>query len=467
MPRPALTGTSLVDCDYTHGCINCKNCYLAFWCYFSQDSQYDFALLLSRNTYDSYTTDNSDHAYETMHSNRLYRVRFGCFSDECLDSAFIYNCIGCNDCFGCVNLRKQKYRLWNEQLSKPEYLKQMEYWDLGSYQRLEEAKAKFRSLYLSMPHKYAHALNSNNVSGDIIRDTKDCQTCFSALDGVQNCKYLYFGGLGLKDSYDVTAGGNMSELMYETIMTFQAQKAFFSSGGSNLRNAEYSDWVGNSSDVFGCVSLKNKKHCILNKQYTKDEYQALVPKIKQQMHAMPYVDKLGRKYAYGDFFPAELSAYSYNETQAFTWYPKTKEEVIRDGLKWRDLPEHDTQITIPPEDLPDHIRNVEDSILQETIGCLHGGTCNEQCTKGFRLTSAELAFYRDMKIALPRLCPNCRHYQRFSWRNGFHLWDRNCMCGHEDHFHTEQPCPNKFSTTFSPEKPEIIYCDQCFKAEFL
>src|SRR3989344_3047542 len=116
------------------------------------------------------------------------------FADDCLDSSFLFDCVGCSDCFGCVNLRKQKYCLFNEKFSKEEYAKQIEYWDLGSYKRLEEAKEKFRLLYLSIPHRYAHVINSQNATGDIIRDTKNCQTCFSALDGVQDCKYLYFGG---------------------------------------------------------------------------------------------------------------------------------------------------------------------------------------------------------------------------------------------------------------------------------
>src|SRR3989344_7476418 len=165
VPRPALTGVNIVNSDFSHACRSCKNCYNIFWSYFSENSQNCFALLLSRNTYDSFTTDNSDHAYETLHCNRLYKVRFGYFADDCLDSSFLFDCVGCSDCFGCVNLRKQKYCLFNEKFSKEEYAKQIEYWDLGSYKRLEEAKEKFRLLYLSIPHRYAHVINSQNVTG--------------------------------------------------------------------------------------------------------------------------------------------------------------------------------------------------------------------------------------------------------------------------------------------------------------
>lgn len=474
VPRPALTGTNIVNSPFSHACQSVKSCYWTFWSYFSENSQYCYALLLSRNTLDGYVVDNSDHAYESLHSNRLYKVRFGYFADDCLDSSFLFDCVGCSDCFGCVNIRKQKYCLWNKQLSKEEYQKEMQYWDLGSFERLTEAKNRFKELYLAIPHRHAHIVNSYDVTGDIIRDTKNCKTCFSALDGVENCKYLFFGGLNLKDSYDVSGGGDTSEILYEIFgVTGNAQRCFFSAGGSNSRDTLYSDWAENSSDLFGCIGLRNKKYCLLNKQYSKEEYKRLIPKVRQHMDDMPYIDKKQRVYKFGEFFPIEISAYAYNEAFGFLWYPKTKTEVLEEGWGWREPQERTYQITLPPERIPDHIRDVPDSILQETIGCLHGGKCSEQCSTAFRLTVEELLFYRTMNVAVPRLCPNCRYVERLSWRNGYDLFKRKCGCPSDSyknttpHFHGGNHCPNEFETTYAPEKPGIIYCAQCYKAEFL
>ena len=482
VPRPALTGSSLVNSDYSHASPNCKNCYFVFWSYSSENSQYSYGLLFSKDTFDSYTVDNSDRVYEALHGNRLYQTRFAYFSEDCLDSSFLFDCAGLSDCFGCVNLRKKKHCLFNKQLSKEQYVKELATWDLGSYTRLQEAKEKFRALYLSMPHRFAHVINGSNVTGDIIRDTKDCKTCFSTLDGVQNCKYLYFAGLNLKDSYDVSLSGDLCELMYETVASGRMSRAFFGAGGEYSKNIEYTDWASNSSDLFGCVALKHKRYCIFNKQYNKEEYETLVAQIKKHMDEMPYVDARGRQYGYGEFFPAELSAYAYNESQAFTWYPKTKEEVLREGLRWQDPPARDYKVTKKPEELPDHIKDVDDSILGETIGCMHAAPpasgCNEQCAGAFRLTPVELSFYRTMHLALPRLCPNCRHGGRLKWRNGYQMWHRRCMCGKQTayanttkHSHDNPPtggsCSNEFETTFSPEKPEIVYCKECYQSELL
>ena len=345
----------------------------------------------------------------------------------------------------------------------------MKEWDLGSYQKIQEAKERFRALYFAVPHRFAHVINSQEVSGDIIRDAKGCKNCFVVLDGVQNCKYFYGGGLNIKDSMDISGGGDTAELLYEVFgVTGQASRCFFSVGGGNCRDTWYSDWADNSSDVFGCVSLRNKRYCILNKQYSREGYEALVPKIRQHMDEMPYVDKKGRVYKFGEFFPTELSAYAYNETFAFSWYPKvlTRGEVLAEGWRWQDPPARSYGVTMKAEDLPDHIRDADDSILKETIGCMHAGSCNELCTTAFRISPEELAFYRAMNVALPRLCPNCRHVERLKWRNAFHLRERKCMCARTGHFHEGAPCPNKFETTFSPDQPEVVYCDQCYKAEF-
>ena len=82
VPRPALTGQNLVNSDFTHGCIGVKNCYYLFWSYFSENSGNCYGLLLSKNAYDCYVADNSDNGYELLHCNRMYKVRFGYFSER-------------------------------------------------------------------------------------------------------------------------------------------------------------------------------------------------------------------------------------------------------------------------------------------------------------------------------------------------------------------------------------------------
>ena len=210
------------------------------------------------------------------------------------------------------------------------------------------------------------------------------------------------------------------------------------------------------NNMFGCVGMTRKQYSILNKEYSKQEYEELVPKIIKHMSDMPYVDKKGRTYVYGDFFPTEIAQFDYNETSAQEFFPLTKEEAEEKGFSWKEDKERNYKVTSKPEDLPDDIKDVSESITGEVIGCEHEGKCKEQCTSAFRIIEPEFNFYKSHNLPLPRLCPTCRHYQRVRHRNPPKYWHRKCM---------REGCQNEFETSYSPERPEIVYCEKCYQQE--
>ena len=82
------------------------------------------------------------------------------------------------------------------------------------------------------------------------------------------------------------------------------------------------------SYCFGCVGLYKASYCIFNKQYEKDEWYAKVDEIFQQME---------RDGILGDFFPASMNPFYFNDTMAYLIDPSfTKEEVEAKGFLWRD-----------------------------------------------------------------------------------------------------------------------------------
>jgi hypothetical protein len=239
---------------------------------------------------------------------------------------------------------------------------------------------------------------------------------------------------------------------------------------------EYCDSCEVSSNLFGCVSLYHNDYCILNKKYSEKEYFELKEKIKEHMKNMPYRDKKGRVYSYGEFFPAELSPYDYNETLALSYYPLEKEEVLKQGYSWKDPEQKEYNITIDSKHLPDNIKNVDDSIFDAVIGCAHNGKCNDQCTTAFIITNGEFQLYKKLNLPLPRLCHNCRFYERLKLENPKKLWSRTCQCAGKEsknglykntaeHIHGEKSCGNEFETSYAPDRPEIIYCERCYKQE--
>lgn len=478
VPMVPLHNKNAVNSDYCNHCEDMKNCYLSFASIWNENTSYSSQAIHCKDSLDLLNADKSELAYDSISCEGCYQVVFSKNVVACTNSAFLRDCSGCSHCFGCVNLRNKSYYIFNQPYSKEAYEEKIKEFNLGSYENVQKLKQQFADFEKHFPRKFANLVNSPNSTGDVLYDVKNCISCFHIISNVENCKYVVNGGYNMKDS-ELGYGVGVGELMYEVVDTgIGASKMFAAVVGRSGSNTAYTFNCHNASNIFGCVSLRNKDYCILNKQYSKEEYETLREKIVQHMSDMPYRDKQGRLYPYGEFFPAEIAPFAYNETIVQEYYPLTKIEAENQGFGWQDSVEKNYSATCEPEKLPDHIENVTDAILQETIRCAHRGTCNEQCAAAFRIIPQELEFYKKLNIPLPRLCPNCRHYQRLKDRNPLRLWKRKCMCqgtaseggtyqNDTEHFHGTSRCPNEFETPYAPDRPEIVYCEACYQSEVI
>ena len=453
IPNINLWGLDNINSDYANYTGYSKNIYLSNAVH-SEDIIYSRLVEKCKNLIDCYYVFNSEFCYENFITRKIYNSHFLNNSSDCFDSYFLFDCRNCSNCFMCSNLRNKKFHIRNKEYSKEEYIKELESYKLGSYKNLESYKSEFNNLTKKGIHKFANIINSINVIGDNIVNSKNAKNCFMVEgENIKHC-WRMFGKI--KDSYDIS-GGLGNELVYESSLA--ADGGYLTKFFSHCKGNKNSDLIHlcvNSSNLFGCVSLNSKQYCILNKQYTKEEYEELVPKIIQHMNDMPYIDSKGRIYKYGEFFPSELSPFCYNETIAQEYFPLTKEQALEQGYKWKDKEERNYKIYIKNEDIPDDIKDINDDIIGKVIECGHKGTCNQQCTEAFKIIPEELQFYQRMNLPIPRLCPNCRHYERLSKRNPLKLWHRKCM---------NKGCNNEFETSYSPDRPEIIYCERCYKKE--
>ena len=468
---------TMVNSDFCCICSYLKNCYLVVNSDYDEDCMYSSYLERSKTCLDLTMSDTCERCYDGRNLFKDYNV---CFSENINDSMNVFfskNLIGCSDCFGCVNLRKKKYHIFNQPYSKQEYLAKISELDPGSYRNVVKIKQETEKLFLNYPRKYMEGLENLRVSGDYLFQCKDTVASYEVAGG-ENSKYCQFLIIAsTKDSYDFTMWGGNAERMYECMGAGggQTDVRFAFECWTPAHHLDYCmEIAGSSNNMFGCYAAMNKSYCILNKQYTKEEYEKLVPKIIQHMQDMPYADSAGHTYRYGEFFPPEMSSFRYNETLAQEYFPLTKEAAQKTGWTWRESEDKKYPVTMPHDALPDHIRDVTDDILKEIIGCAHKAECHEKCSGAFRITPAELAFYREMNLALPRLCPNCRHYTRIKSKSPIKLWSRVCACAGEDsknyrnvatHFHGAESCPNAFQTSYAPDRKEIIYCESCYQAE--
>ena len=484
VPKLSLVNVNPVNSEYIHDAINNKNSYLIFFCDYNENVMYSTVAFRNQDSADCYMLQDSNNCYENFYCNKNSKVSWGFYSKECYDCQFIYNCRNCSDCIGCINLRNKKYHIFNKPYSPEEYKKKLSELNLGDYESLQNFKnewLKFSSLFIK---RFANIEKSYSVSGNNIQNSSKCINCFDIFSnieyprGSENSKFLFLFGWNTKESYDSFVGGYNNSLIYDSFNMAKVANIKFSSWlFDGIYDVSYSDHCfSKCSSLFGCISLRNKQYCILNKQYTKEEYEKLVPKIIEHMNNMPYIDKKGRIYKYGEFFPPELSPFAYNETIAQEYFPLTKEQAIEKGYSWKDPEQRNINIDIKSEDIPDYIKDADDSIIGQVIECQHKGECNEQCTEAFKIIQPEFKFYKKMNLPLPRLCPNCRHYQRLKQRNPLKLWYRKCQCAGEKsenriyqntikHFHENQHCPNEFETTYSPDRHEIVYCEKCYQSE--
>jgi hypothetical protein len=401
VPLANVGNTNCTNSQYCNHSVDCKNCYLAHASYLSEDTYYSTGASGLKNCVDIYKIQKSEQCYEDVMSGTLYNTHFSYDSDDSINSFFIKTCVNCTDCICCVNLHNKKYCIFNEQCTKEEYLQKKQEIDFGSYKILSQFKKQYKEFILKFPHRYAMIIKSINSTGDAIMNSKNIKSCFDAYGNVEDSKYLSHG-FGQKDSYDMYGYG-IASLMYEGIDSgIKASNVYFSCITHGCMNTYYTYMCYNGKNLFGCIGIRKGEYCILNKKYTKEEYYELLPKIIKHMSEMPYVDKNGCVYKYGEFFPSELSPFTYNETIAQEYFPKNIDEIIERGYIYRKPVDRNYKITIKSEDLPDNIKDVNDSILEEIIACPNNGSEVTLCTEAYKIVKDELEFLRNHNIALPR-----------------------------------------------------------------
>ena len=458
VPSSNQTCWDMTNSEYCTGANNLKNCYLVFVSTYSEDCMYSAEINRTKNSLDVTRIESSEFCYQSFALTKCYRTLFSSHCENCMDVWFSRDLVGCNYCFGCTNLRNKQYCIFNEKYSKEDYEKIINSFNLGSHQSIEEFKGKTKDIIDKSVRKYIEGRYNLNVSGEYINNSKNVFCSYYVIQG-EDSKYIQcFFTPGFKDCYDCTLWGENSELCYECSSLGQScyNNKFNYRCSRGSHDCEYSYSCYNCSYCFGCSGLRNKQYCVLNKPYDKEEYFKMVEKIKKHMDEMPYTDSKGNIYKYGEFFPNELSPFSYNESLAQDYFPLNKEETFNKGYRWKEREEKNYQIDIGIVDVPDNIKEVDESIANKVIECEHKDKCNHQCTKAFKIVSEELQFYKRMNIPLPRLCPNCRHCERLIDRNSIKLYHRKCM---------KEGCTNEFETSYAPERPEIIYCERCYQQE--
>ncbi len=435
VPHRCLITVTNENSPYTTGTGFCKNCHLINSSEYCEDCYYGKLLQRCRDCVDSDYLYDSERSYQCFNCRKCYHCVYVSYSQNCSDCWFSENLTGCKNCFLCTNLSNKQYHFMNQPLPKAEYEKRIREFK-GSHQNFEKARAILQRLRTERIHLYATITNSENCTGDFIQNSKNCLDCYDVNDS-EDCRYVWVG-VENKDIYDCSNIFVKSQLNYQVFGTLETFHVAFTLYAFNSQNVLYSELIYNSRDLFGCVGLKRKQYCIFNKQYTKEAYERLIPKIIE--HMMKTGATPGGGQEWGQFFPPRFSAHGYNETVAQEYYPRNREEVEARGWHWK---KEDSEAAYqgPTVDIPDKIADVPDDITQRIL----------RRDKLYKIIPQELKFYRSLSLPIPRFSPDERYLQRLRLRNPRRLYARCCM-----------KCGQKVKSTFSPDRPETIYCEKCY-----
>jgi hypothetical protein len=435
VPHMNVAVGNVENSDYCQLVTDCKNCYLVFESSHAEDCLHGFWLQKCVNCCELSFSHECELCYEVDNCYGCNRLLWSRNCTNCSDSAFLLDCIGCKNCLLCVNQRQKEYCILNTQYTKEEYERKKQELNLYSSRSLAAVKARFEEFVLTHPRKYMTSVQAENCTGNYVQESKNCFFCFHAHQA-EDCKYGEHVWRGAKDGMDVVTFGRDAELMYETTNTNigAARDAFCIQCWSSF-DVLYSSVCCSSRSCFGCVNMHHATHCILNKQYTKEEYETLVPKIIAHMR------KTGE---WGEFFPSSISPFSYHESVAQESFPLTKEEALGRGWRWIEETRAKDLYMGPKHDVPDSIHDAADSLSKQIFLC-------EVTGKPYKIIPQELEFYRDMSIPIPRRSPDQRHADRMRLRNPNQLWDRKCA-----------KCSAALKTTYSPDRSEIILCEKCY-----
>ena len=423
-----LIFNAVENCEYCNYQNDSRNCYLTFGSGFMENCLYTDWVYYAKNVIDCSFCQNAELDYMNVDCTNTYHCQFCQNCKVCNDCFHCYDMRNCKNCFGCVGLRNKEYHLFNKPLPEKEYKKTLQKLKQPGYK--ERIKEEVQKLKLDHPHLFSQIINSENCTGDDIENSKNCKMCFNIKDS-EDCKFN-FDVLDNKDVMDANRTG-ISEMGYELSCGGFYQQCKFDCSGAYISFAAYTFECMNSKHLFGCVGINHQDYVIFNKKYSREEFEKLSNRISEHMK------QTGE---WGEFFPASISPFAYNETVANEFLPLTKEQCHELGFRWRDPDKKEYQ----PQtyQVPKDIKDVPDSITDEILAC-------EVTGKNFKITPQELKFYRGEELPIPTKCPNQRYLERLALKNPRKLWDRKC-----------EKCKKPIQTTYSPDRPEKVYCEQCY-----
>ncbi|HBF67068.1 MAG TPA: hypothetical protein DDW36_01425 [Candidatus Magasanikbacteria bacterium] len=445
-PHPALSlAPPLENSDYNNGASALKNCYMCFHTRGAEDSYYGYRMANCKDTVDSIDIEDSEIVYNSLTVKDSYSIFWSEQVEKSTDCYFVFDARDASNCFMSSGVRHKQYVFRNKQLSREAYLETIKKEELHKASRLEVLRQEFEAMKQAAPRRAFvgvraenatgnYIFNSTNVhNGIFVRNAEDVWFC-SNINGGKDCMDQTFFNFG-----DAELIYNSQSIGIGAYNIKYSNRCF-----SDVSDLEYCNYcMFGVHNCFGCSGLRKTDYCVFNKHYTREEYTALIGRIKAHMR------ETGE---YGQFFPTEFSHYGYNETTAQMDFPLTPETAHAQGYAWREKP-----VPAVPEEKrfpaagapwPETIADVPPDITEKFLLC-------QKTSKPFRVVKPELAFCQKHNIPLPRLHPDERFFSLYAGLGPFTLGERACS-----------QCHTKIQTVYLDSKLTVL-CEVCYTKKMI
>ncbi len=396
VPHPHQLGRLNTACEWTDDWWESKDSYLCRSGYRNETVSYGYRISTAKECIDCAYCFDIEQSYDCLYCYKGWRLKYCFNTHDSVESAFLYDCRNCNNCFMSWNLRNKRYCILNQQYTKEEYFEKLKQYNLRSFSAVQKLKEEF---WGHLRDEAVHRENLNTqvtaCRGNFMTENKNCTNC-SFVEKSENCRQL-IRGYEAKDSIEVVSCG-LTERSTRTLLDQWSYGNSCVMYVTNCRYSMYLDSCEECQDCFGSVGLRKKKHCILNKQYTKEEYEKLRERIKQDMV---------KRGEWGKFFPFEMAYGPFNMSLARWSFPHMgKKEAEAMGARWEETPIPSYENAIASDKLPDLIDDVKDEITKQRLICV-------ESKLSYNIAPHELAFYRQHGIPLPQKHFDQRTFERF------------------------------------------------------
>ena len=165
VPMYNFNNIRMVNSPYSFNASGLKNCYLVVNSNYSEDCMYGNGVDSCKDCVDNSHIKHSERCYECFWLENCYQCYFTIMSGDNRNLRFSRDCIGCNDCFGCANLRKASHCIFNKKYTKEEYENEIKKMELHTTSGINKAREKARSFRNNQPVRYHQGVRNLNSTG--------------------------------------------------------------------------------------------------------------------------------------------------------------------------------------------------------------------------------------------------------------------------------------------------------------